>query len=328
MSKRYQVFVSSTYADLKEERSKIIQAIMELDCIPAGMEIFPAIDEEQFNFIKSIIDDCDYYLLIIGGRYGSVSEDGFSYTEKEYNYAVEKGIKVIAFVHSNPELIPLGKSEIDPSLREKLAEFRSKVSSNRLIRFWTNAGELQGLVMSSLSKTIKTYPAVGWIRANSIANPELLHELNEQRKENIELNSKINSLLTNGDKIENIAGFEDKFVVLGMYKFRNSASTYFSWEASLTWGDIFGLISPYFLEYKYEVDIRDKMSNIIFKKSSSFQQGESPTIVDEIFQKIKIHFMALELITVEKNVMVQWHLTKYGSKAMLEIGSAKKEVRI
>ena len=49
MNKRYQVFVSSTFADLKEERSKVIQTIMELDCIPAGMEIFPAIDEEQGN---------------------------------------------------------------------------------------------------------------------------------------------------------------------------------------------------------------------------------------------------------------------------------------
>src|SRR5580704_15967857 len=70
--KRYQVFVSSKYADLKEERSKVIQTIMELDCIPAGMEIFPAIDDEQFNFIKKIIDDCDYYILIIGGRYGTI----------------------------------------------------------------------------------------------------------------------------------------------------------------------------------------------------------------------------------------------------------------
>lgn len=52
MNKRYQVFISSTFTDLKDERSKVIQTIMELDCIPAGMEIFPAIDEEQFEFIK------------------------------------------------------------------------------------------------------------------------------------------------------------------------------------------------------------------------------------------------------------------------------------
>ena len=71
MDKRYQVFVSSTYADLKEERRAVIQTVVELDCIPAGMELFPAADEEQLAFIKRVIDDCDYYLLIIGGRYGS-----------------------------------------------------------------------------------------------------------------------------------------------------------------------------------------------------------------------------------------------------------------
>ena len=63
MDKRYQVFVSSTYSDLKDERSAIIQALMEIDCIPAGMELFPAADEEQFKFIKSVIDDCDYYIF-------------------------------------------------------------------------------------------------------------------------------------------------------------------------------------------------------------------------------------------------------------------------
>ncbi len=78
MDKRYQVFVSSTYADLKEERRAVIQTVIELNCIPAGMELFPAADEEQLAFIKRVIDDCDYYLLIIGGRYGSVDETGIS----------------------------------------------------------------------------------------------------------------------------------------------------------------------------------------------------------------------------------------------------------
>ena len=78
MDKRYQVFISSTYADLQEERQRVIQTVMKMDCIPAGMELFPAADEEQFEFIKRVIDDCDYYLLIIGGRYGSTTADGIS----------------------------------------------------------------------------------------------------------------------------------------------------------------------------------------------------------------------------------------------------------
>ncbi|WP_226914286.1 MULTISPECIES: DUF4062 domain-containing protein, partial [Psychrobacter] len=95
MDKRYQVFVSSTFADLKNERSNVIQTLMEMDCIPAGMELFPALDEEQFEFIKKVIDDSDYYLLIIGGRYGSLSNEGISYTEMEYDYAISQGVKVI-----------------------------------------------------------------------------------------------------------------------------------------------------------------------------------------------------------------------------------------
>jgi len=71
MDKRYQVFVSSTYEDLREERQEVIQALLELDCIPAGMELFPAADEDQWTLIRKVIDDCDYYIVIIAGRYGS-----------------------------------------------------------------------------------------------------------------------------------------------------------------------------------------------------------------------------------------------------------------
>src|SRR4051794_2675392 len=108
MDKRYQVFVSSTYADLKDERRKVIQTLMEMDCIPSGMELFPAADEEQWEFIKKVIDDCDYYLLILGGRYGSTTPEGISYTEKEYDYAISRGLKVLAFPHEDPDLIVAG----------------------------------------------------------------------------------------------------------------------------------------------------------------------------------------------------------------------------
>jgi hypothetical protein len=161
MDKRYQVFLSSTYTDLKEERQKVIQTLMEMDCIPSGMELFPAMDEEQFEFIKKVIDDCDYYLLIIGGRYGSVTSEGISYTEKEYDYAIEKGLKVIALLHGKPDTIPVGKTDKNPLSCEKLSKFRQKVEQGRLVKYWEEASELSGLVSLSLHKTIKTYPAVG-----------------------------------------------------------------------------------------------------------------------------------------------------------------------
>src|SRR6185295_5102911 len=63
MKKRYQVFVSSTFVDLQEERNEVMQALLELDCIPAGMELFPASNDDQWTLIKNVIDDCDYYIV-------------------------------------------------------------------------------------------------------------------------------------------------------------------------------------------------------------------------------------------------------------------------
>lgn len=60
MEKRYQVFVSSTYENLLEPRQEVMQALLELDCIPAGMELFPAADDDQWTLIKRVIEDCDY----------------------------------------------------------------------------------------------------------------------------------------------------------------------------------------------------------------------------------------------------------------------------
>jgi hypothetical protein len=203
MDKRYQVFVSSTYADLKEERRAIIQTLIEMDCIPAGMELFPAVDEEQFEFIKSIINDCDYYLLIIGGRYGSTTPDGVSYTEKEYDYARERKLQVLSFIHEKPGSIELDKSELDPILRGRLDAFRRKAKTGRLVKPWKDAAELPGLVAISLQKTIKTHPAIGWVRANQVASAQVLNELNEVRKRNQELEEQVRSFLP---AVEDLAG--------------------------------------------------------------------------------------------------------------------------
>lgn len=187
MDKRYQVFLSSTFTDLQDERRSVTQTLMALDCIPAGMELFPAADEEQWAFIRKVIDDCDYYILIIGARYGTMTPEGMSYTEKEYDYAVERGISVLAFIHERPDDIPVAKAGLDHSSREKLKRFRDRVSHGRLVKFWTKPEELPGLVALSLTKTIKAHPAIGWVRATSATSFETLAELNELRKKVIAL---------------------------------------------------------------------------------------------------------------------------------------------
>jgi bifunctional DNase/RNase len=164
MDKKYQVFISSTYQDLIEERSEVIKALLELDCIPTGMELFPSADDDQMTYIRKVIDNCDYYILIIGGRYGSLHKSGKSYTQLEYEYAIEMGIPVIAFLHANSSLISLSKSETSLKKKKKLSEFRF-LAESKLCRYWNNPNELGALVGRSLEKQIKERPRNGWVKA-------------------------------------------------------------------------------------------------------------------------------------------------------------------
>src|SRR5437763_6584365 len=151
MEKRYQVFVSSTYEDLKEERQEVIQAILELDGIPAGMELFPAANEDQWTLIKKVIDDCDYYIVIVAGRYGSLGADGQSYTEMEYRYALERGKPAIGFLHKDPGSLAASRSEESAEGKLKLEAFRSLVKG-KMCRFWDSPADLGSQVSRSLVK--------------------------------------------------------------------------------------------------------------------------------------------------------------------------------
>src|SRR5437588_12262222 len=103
---RYQVFISSTFLDLKAQRQAAVQALLELGCIPLGMEIFPAANERQWNYIKRVIAECDYYVVISAGKYGSLGSRGLSYTEMEYRYARDIGKPLIALLHEKHRHLP------------------------------------------------------------------------------------------------------------------------------------------------------------------------------------------------------------------------------
>lgn len=192
--KRYQIFVSSTFADLEVERGKVMETILSYDCFPAGMEMFPAMDEEIFQYIKRIIDDSDYYLLIIGGRYGSEDKDGVSWTEKEYEYAVSKGIPVIAFDHKDFTQLKANQTDQDDKKRRKLLAFKKKVATGRLIAKWTNADDLALAVAKSLKSVLDLQPRIGWVRADSILSGDVQKEFERLKKEIADRQAEVNKL--------------------------------------------------------------------------------------------------------------------------------------
>lgn len=96
---RYQIFISSTYEDMKEERQAAMMAILGKKHIPAGMEYFSARYLSQFDVIKEWIENCDIFLLILGGRYGSIcDETKKSFVHMEFEYAQSLGMPIIVLI--------------------------------------------------------------------------------------------------------------------------------------------------------------------------------------------------------------------------------------
>lgn len=174
--KKYQIFVSSTYSDLKEERAAVMQCLLEMNCIPVGMEQFPASNMNQMDYIRMMLDDCDYYVLVLGGRYGSLDTDGTGFTEKEYDYAIKHGIPVMSFVVDDIGKLPSAKCEITDLGRNKLKDFRTKVCSGKLVKFYSDIGSLKAAVAVSLNRCIQDFPAIGWIRGNTSSPVEGVDE--------------------------------------------------------------------------------------------------------------------------------------------------------
>jgi hypothetical protein len=179
LKRRYQVFVSSTYEDLKEERQHVIQALLETKCIPLGMELFPAASVEQWELIKRVIEECDYYVIIVAGRYGSLNDSGVGYTEMEFDYAVSIGKPIIGFYHKNPDSLPGAKLERTDAGRERLKSFTEKIK-RRLCRPWSSAAELGSAVKSAILNELEFNPKAGWIRADAIPSSAAVEKLKQR----------------------------------------------------------------------------------------------------------------------------------------------------
>lgn len=319
MDRRFQVFVSSTFKDLQDERQQVIQAILELDCMPSGMELFPASDESKWELITRVIDDCDYYLLIIGGRYGSVDAEGISFTEREYDYAVKRKMPVLAFLRSDPDAIPAGKTELNSTARERLEVFRAKAET-RMCKYWRTPEELGGVVSRSLVQLIKLQPGEGWVRARFASNAE---EMQKLQKRIDDLTAKLEAARTEPpDDARTLAQGSQHF------KIRYSVDRE-HYEFVVTWDSIFASLGPTMFDEASESDLEKTLrTRIAVQSGKSYWNVE---IHDEDFQTIKVQLRALGLIQKStkkrslKDTDTYWSLTPYGEHYATVLKAIRKD---
>lgn len=207
---KYQVFISSTYEDLKSERDQVVKAVLEMGHIPVGMEMFSAADDEQWNIIKRNIEASDYYVVIVAHRYGSMVE-GVSYTEKEYDYALDSKVPVLGFVINDAAAWPDDRRDKGANAEEqarKLKLFKDKVR-RKPVDFWKTTDDLHAKVAIALMKTMTAQPRIGWIPASQAASPEAGIELARLSKENSELRAALEVARKSGEALERFREIEE-----------------------------------------------------------------------------------------------------------------------
>lgn len=340
MNKRYQVFISSTFEDLKEERKEIIETLLNAKYLPSGMEMFSASNEEQFKYIKKIIDDCDYYVLVLGARYGSINEkSGKSFTEMEYDYALEKGIPILSFVHNNPENLPAHKRETDNV--ELFRNFRKRVLENsKMCKMWSGKSDLVANVVVSLVQIVDECPSIGWSRGVQ-DTMELLTQINDLRieNENLKIQNKDLQLNRSSNQIDKkyLSQGNDKFSITGktfeeITQVYNDAYGDFVdvWskasdlELVLTWNNILEFVAPEI----YVHDFESSFENAINKCCEDLFGLKHFEISKRSYNQIKFQMIALEWIEIEANFLDgnSVILSDEGRKAFMDIVTIKREI--
>ena len=197
--RKLQVFISSTFKDLKVERQTAVQAILEAGHIPAGMELFIAEDASQWDIIKEWIDESDLYILIVGGCYGSIEpKSGKSYTHLEYEYALSV---------NKPHFVIIIDDETTQNKAKKngvkiadffdnssdLKEFKSSIMKGKLVSICENSDKMESSIHKSINKLSQRENLKGWVKADDIDYNSISEELARLSKENSELKSQLDS---------------------------------------------------------------------------------------------------------------------------------------
>lgn len=347
MDKRYQIFISSTFADLKEERQAALRAILELDHMPAGMELFPAADDSAWQLIRDVIDASDYYVLIIGGRYGSLDEEGLGYTEKEYDYASSTKKPVVPLLHERPDNLPREKTETDQTAWEKLQAFRKKIEKRHTCVYWTSAGDLKAKLIIGLTAATKRNPAIGWVRADQVPSGATLSDVLVLRKRVEDLEKQLEA-----ERIEPPSGTEDlfqgddPFELAFRFVARKTLKGYPPYEdtgytATIepTWNEIFAGIAPSLINEASDADLR-KAFRIHFSALATADFANDRDLKGRELRDFKfkntdfdtciVQLRALGLIAGSerkrsvRDIGTYWTLTQFGDRQMVMLRALRR----
>lgn len=327
--RKYQFFISSTYTDLVEARQTLAASLLQQGHFPIGLELYPTETNDIWNVIQQQIAECDYYVVLVGGRYGSLSPIGLSYTHREYIYASTRRKPVLALIHDQPQALPESRREATRAGQMQMEDFRRLVAKGQMVREWHGLSDLQEIARTVIPQFISRYPCDGWVKGGT---PEEERQLDQFKLRIAALEQELQDLRHGGrqpaspfptDMRANIR-YQGSVYVRGDCKLMDIGS-------QPTWGQIFTCLAPHLLVETGENKMREVLEEFLAGMALADAQLMLPKahavrnlhLSTESFNQIKVRLRALGVInkSMQRDASggALWRLTTHGDQLMTRL---------
>ncbi len=330
-SKLYQVFISATYHDLVEERRVVLELLPQMGCMPI---LLPSQGPQAWPSVRKRIEAADYYFLLVGSRYGSLTPSGVSHTHQEFVHARHKKKPMLICRHAQPSRRPEGMQETTAEGRTRFQDFCQLLDEESAL-VWQDTTDLARVLRSKVPAWIQAHPAEGWVRASSMSATQILGraatredpDLDEALARIAELEAERDQWLSGLFKPSELAqGLELTDVHYQANVYHAGHCELLMLRSNLSWNEIFLAMAPHMRQPQTERFMQDRLADFLRQRGLIDAQKQRPKahamtdikLSDLSFTAIRIQLRTLGLIGKARFVQklsgidTLWQLTLQG----------------
>ncbi len=310
MKKVYQVFVDTLNFSWNGEQRALIRGFIEKGCLPVGMDNIYALDDKEESWVKSQLENSDYYVLFIGEQAGQDTLKRMEYIDQTLNDAKSKNLPILIFAYKGESCFKFISEESNITLRVRMQEIKKKIWEEAFVQYWDTREELFDKALVGVWKYVEEQPQVGWIRGDCVGRQVLLEEIKK-----LQLEKKL--LLSHITELEEQMASMSKEVVIGENKGTSKLGrlqifgTYkedkqgvvFNWKEMIDLERLFALWGPFLLDSQKDAAAKTRLLEIISKE---YHYGMKYVfeIDDKAYHQLKVHLVREKLV---KNFEVEAH---------------------
>lgn len=147
------IFLCSTFSDLEDERSAILDAVRKTKWVSNSMEFFGAKPGRPIETCLEEVRESDLLIVVVAHMYGTLTlEFGVSFSEAEYLEALGLGIPCFVYIKNDQTPVLPKNIERDPDKIKKLNEWKEILKSNHTVAYFSDTNDLVTSILADVQR--------------------------------------------------------------------------------------------------------------------------------------------------------------------------------